>query len=79
VAPRRCLVGGFHQVINGVTLPALGVSIALGGPQEWIGFVGVLAGRGLRRRGRPNRSHGVVGDGGLVSNLSNGDVRRFLM
>jgi hypothetical protein len=38
-------LGGFFQFINGTTLLALGVSIALGNRYpRWIGFVGALAG-----------------------------------
>jgi hypothetical protein len=41
-------LGGLFQFINGATLLALGVSIALGDRYpKWIGFVGALAGVGL--------------------------------
>ena len=38
-------LGGFFQFINGITLLALGASIALGARHpKWIGFVGAVAG-----------------------------------
>jgi hypothetical protein len=41
-------LGGFFQFLNGITLLALGVSIALGTRYpKWIGFVGALAGLGF--------------------------------
>ena len=41
-------LGGFFQFLNGITLLALGVSIALGARYpKWIGFVGALAGIGF--------------------------------
>jgi hypothetical protein len=41
-------LGGLFQFINGTTLLALGVSIALGDRYpKWIGFVGALAGVGF--------------------------------
>jgi len=45
-------LGGFFQFINGITLLALGVSIALGARYpKWIGFVGALAGIGFAAGG----------------------------
>jgi hypothetical protein len=41
-------LGGFFQLINGLTLVALGISIAVGHRYpKWIGFVGAVAGLGF--------------------------------
>jgi len=45
-------LGGFFQLINGLTLVALGISIAAGHRYpKWIGFVGVFAGLGFMAGG----------------------------